>query len=414
MLNKAEAMGSTGLDAQLRIAKRNVFILTVAQAILGAAPPLSFAVGGLVGYQLLGADKSLATAPLTGFNIGVACGAMLIAFLSQRIGRRASFMLGAALAAIGSALAAIALFRQDFWMFGAALLVIGVSSGFSQKIRFAAADASPSFFKPRAISWILAGGIVSAVLGSQLAIWTRELLSPVLFAGSFVALVPICLVALAVFSLLDLPEVESRKHAVASRRPLREIILTQRFLTGMVCGISTYALMTFMMTGAPLAMVIGCGFSSDLATLGIQWHVLAMFAPSYFTGRLIARFGKNVIVITGLLILCACSVVAIAGLTLAHFWIALVLLGIGWNFGFVGATAMLTETYRPEERGRVQGLNDFLIFAMSALASFFAGVLIGGPGWVAVNSIVFPTVALALAALALASLARGTIARPSP
>jgi len=186
-----------------------------------------------------------------------------------------------------------------------------------------------------------------------------------------------------------------------------------RFIAAVLCGMASYAMMTLVMTAAPIAMV-GCGLTQNDAALGIQWHVLAMFAPSYVTGRLIERFGKNAIVIAGLLILCACSVVAIAGLTLAHFWIALVLLGIGWNFGFVGATAMLTETYRPEERGRVQGLNDFLVFAMSALASFFAGVLIGGPGWIAVNSIVFPTVALALAALALASLARGTIARPSP
>ncbi|MDG3577208.1 MFS transporter [Rhizobium sp. YJ-22] len=396
MLNKAEAMGSTGLDAQLRIAKRNVLILTVAQAILGAAPPLSFAVGGLVGYQLLGADKSLATAPLTGFNIGVACGAMLIAFLSQRIGRRASFMLGAALAAIGSALAAIALFRQDFWMFGAALLVIGVSSGFSQKIRFAAADSSPSFFKPRAISWILAGGIVSAVLGSQLAIWTRELLSPVLFAGSFVALVPICLVALAVFSLLDLPEVESRKHAVASRRPLREIILTQRFLTGMVCGISTYALMTFMMTGAPLAMVIGCGFSSDLATLGIQWHVLAMFAPSFFTGMLISRFGTERIVAIGLVILMACAVVAHAGIALWNFWGALILLGIGWNFGFIGATSIVASSYAPEEADRVQGFHDIVLFGSVALASFASGKVFNAFGWEAMNLIIWPITGLCL------------------
>ncbi len=396
MLNNADPAGGTALEAQLRIAKRNVLILTMAQAILGAAPPISFAVGGLVGYQMLGSDKSLATAPLTGFNIGVAFGAMLIAFMAQRVGRRASFMLGAALAAVGSALAAIALFRQDFWMFAAALLVIGVSSGFSQKIRFAAADASPSFFKARAISWILAGGIVSAVLGSQIAIWAKDLLSPVTFAGCFVALVPICLVALAIFSRLDLPPVDSRKHASTTRRPLRDIILTQRFLTGMFCGISTYALMTFMMTGAPLAMVIGCGFSSDMATLGIQWHVLAMYAPSFFTGMLIARIGTERIVAIGLVILMACAVVAHAGIALWNFWGALILLGVGWNFAFIGATSIVASSYAPDEADRVQGFHDIVLFGSVAVASFSSGKVFNAFGWDAMNLIIWPITGVCL------------------
>src|SRR5690606_9376187 len=271
-----------GLQAHLKGARRNVFLLASVQAILGSAPPLAFALGGLAGYQMLGDDKSLATAPLTGFNVGVAFGAMAVAVASRFFGRQIGFMLGALMGATGAAIAAIALFRSDFWLFAVGLLLIGVSGGFTQKIRFAAADVSPTFYKPRAISWILAAGIVSAILGPQLAIWTKDLLAPVMFAGAFIAVIPLCLVAILVLAALKLPEVTAKSAGDGPVRPLREIVLTQRFITGMVCGIGSYALMTFMMTGAPLAMVIGCGFSTELATLGIQWHVLAMFAPSFF------------------------------------------------------------------------------------------------------------------------------------
>src|SRR5690606_7216347 len=208
----------------------------------------------------------------------------------------------------GGILAAIALFRGDFWLFATGFVLIGISGGFTQKIRFAAADASPSFYKPRAISWILAGGVISAILGPQVVIFTKDLFFPVLFAGAFLAFAPICLAAIVLFLLLRLPDRKAEAVAAGETvRPLREIVLTQRFMTGMVCGISSYALMTFMMTGAPLAMVIGCGFSTELATLGIQWHVLAMFAPSFFTGMLIQRFGTEKVVAAGLIILMACA-----------------------------------------------------------------------------------------------------------
>ena len=196
------AQESQGLDGQLRAAKRNVSILTVAQSILGSAAPLSFSVGGLAGFQLLGADKSLATAPLTGFNVGVALGAIVVAAASRFLGRRESFMVGALMGAIGGAVAALALFRSEFWLFAFGLLLIGLSGGFTQKIRFAAADASPSFYKGKAISWILAGGIVSAIVGPQLAIWLKDWMEPVTFAGAFMGLVPLMLLAIVVLSLL--------------------------------------------------------------------------------------------------------------------------------------------------------------------------------------------------------------------
>lgn len=380
-----------GLEGQMRSARSNVALLAVAQAILGSAGPMSFSAGALVGYELLGDDKSLATAPLTGFNVGVALGAIVVATASRFMGRKASFMLGALMAGAGGLVAALALFRSDFWFFATGLMLIGLSSGFTQKIRFAAADASPSFYKGKAISWILAGGIVSAVLGPQLAIWAKDYFAPVTFAGTFMALVPLSAVAIFVLAFLRLPQKPvGHDHADEPPRPLREIVLTQRFLTGLFCGIGSYALMTFMMTGAPLAMVIGCAMPTEMATLGIQWHVIAMFGPSFFTGMLIARYGAEKVVALGLVILMACAVVAHAGVELWNFWAALILLGVGWNFGFIGSTAIVAASYRPHEADKVQGFNDIVLFGTVALSSFSSGRVFTAYGWNVMNLVIWP------------------------
>ncbi|MDD1500727.1 MFS transporter [Agrobacterium sp. CNPSo 3708] len=383
------AVSVAGLEGQLSEARRNVFLLTLAQAILGSAGPLSFSVGALAGYQLLGADKSLATAPLTGFNIGVALGAVAVALAARFLGRKAGFILGALLCSTGGALAAVALFRMDFWLFALGLMLIGLAGGFTQKIRFAAADASPSFYKPKAISWILAGGVVSAIVGPQLAIFGKDVLAPVTFAGTFIALVPLGLLAGGILCFLKLPELKQTVSS-APARPLFEIIATRRFITGMICGIGSYALMTFMMTGAPLAMVIGCGFPSELATLGIQWHVLAMFGPSFFTGVLIARFGAEKVVAAGLVILMACAIVAHMGVELWNFWLALILLGAGWNFGFIGATSIVSSSYRPHEADKVQGFHDIILFGTVALSSFSSGQVFTAWGWSVMNLVIWP------------------------
>ncbi|MBB4007538.1 MFS transporter [Allorhizobium taibaishanense] len=398
--------GSVGLEHQLRSAKRTVAILSGAQAILGSVAPLSFSLGGLAGYQLLGADKSLATAPLTGFNIGTALGAVAIAIAARLFGRKVAFMLGAGSAALGGLVATLALFKVDFWLFAFGLMLIGLSSGFTQKIRFAAADSSPSYFKGEAISWILAGGIVSAILGPQLAIWLKDLFEPVLFAGAFLALAPLMLLAIAILSFVHLGQGNGAHDASDQpTRPLKEIVLTQRFMTGMICGICTYALMTFMMTGAPLAMVIGCGFSSDQATLGIQWHVIAMFAPSFFTGKLIRRFGPETIVACGLVILMGCAVVAHMGIELWNFWGALVLLGLGWNFGFIGATAIVAGSYRPQEADKVQGFHDIVLFSTVALSSFSSGKVFTAYGWSVMNLVIWPVTILCLVLIGLQMMA---------
>lgn len=385
------------------LARRNAILLAAAQAIVGSAAPISISMGGLAGQYLLGADKSLATLPVTGFNIGVAFGAVLAASLMKRAGRRYGFMTGAALPAIGGLVAALALFQGSFWLFALGLAIVGFGNAFVQQYRFAAADAAPAGFKPQAISLVLVGGVFAAVIGPQTVIYTREAFAPVMFAGSFVALVPLAFVGVAVLSLLRIPEqgtLAADSATAEPSRPLLQIISQRRFVTALACGVGSYALMTFMMTGAPLAMV-GCGFSPDLATLGIQWHVMAMFAPSFFTGRLIARFGSEKIVATGLLILIACAVVAHLGIELWNFWLALVLLGLGWNFGFIGATAMVTSCYRPSEKNKVQGFHDVVLFTTVAAASLASGQVLNAFGWNALNLAVWPVALACLALLAL-------------
>jgi predicted MFS family arabinose efflux permease len=387
-------------EGQFIATRRNVALLTAAQAILGSAPPIAFAVGGLAAYQMLAeADKSLATAPLTGFNIGVAGGTIIVAILSRYLSRRPSFIIGALLQSIGGIIAAIAILHSDFWLLVAGLLLSGVSGGFTQKFRFAAADASPPAYKGTAISWILAGGIISAVLGPQIAIFTKDLFTPVAFVGAFVAFAPLGIISALILIFLRLPELHVRGAVVSEpARPLSEIVFKPRFLTGMYCGIVSYALMTFMMTGAPLAMVIGCGFSPDQSTLGIQFHVLAMFAPSFFTGRLIARFGAEKIVATGLVILMSCAMIAHWGIELWNFWGALMLLGAGWNFGFIGGTAIIASSYRPNEADKVQGFHDIILFSTVALASFASGLVFSAFGW---DAMILPVWPLAIVGLVL-------------
>jgi MFS family permease len=383
-------------------AKRTAFILAIAQAITGAAAPVAISMGALAGVYLLDADKSLATAPVTGFNVGVALGALPAGWLGRRIGQKLSFMTGSLITALGGAFACAALFQGSFWLFVAALLFMGGGGSFTQQYRFAAADNAPQHFKAQAISWVLAGGIVSAILGPQSVILTKDMFLPVQFAGSYGVITIFGVVGFIVLSTLKIKAIApvEKGTIVDTGRPLKEIIRQPNFIVALLCSVCTYSLMSFVMTGAPLAMV-GCGFSLTEATLGIQWHVLAMFAPSFFTGKLISRFGKETIVATGLIILICCAFVALAGIELWHFWLSLILLGLGWNFGFIGATAMVTDCYRFEEKGKVQGFHDFVLFSSVAMSSLFSGKVLITWGWNTVNIVIFPVACVCLLALAL-------------
>jgi MFS family permease len=382
-------------------ARRTALILASAQAVVGAAAPICISIGALAGHYLLDQDKSLATAPVTGFNVGVAIGALPAAALIRALGQRGGFMAGTVVTGIGGAIAALALYAGSFWLFAAGLLVVGLGGAFVQQFRFAAADNAPPEFKARAISFVLAGGFITAIIGPQIVIFTREMLAPVMFAGSFVALIGVAAVGAVILSFLPRKAIVGQTHAATAlepARPLSEIIAQPRFIAALACGVGTYALMSFVMTGAPLAMV-GCGFTTDQATLGISWHVMAMFGPSFFTGRLIQRFGAPAIVAAGLALLVACSIVALSGIALWQFWSALILLGLGWNFGFIGATAMIAQTYRPSERARVLGFHDTVLFGSVAFGSLMSGQVYNAWGWDMLNWITFPVVAVCLVAL---------------
>ena len=383
-----------------REARRTALILAASQAIIGSAAPIAISMGALAGQYLLGADKSLATAPITGFNLGVALGALPAAAIIRWLGQRGGFMTGTVVTALGGLIATLALFHGSFWLFAFALLVIGIGGAFVQQFRFAAADNAPPQFKARAISFVLAGGIITAILGPQIVIFTRELFAPVMFAGSFASILPLAAVGAIILSFLRLPAKAASKVDVSGgdARPLSEIVTKPRFVAALFCAVGSYALMSFVMTGAPLAMV-GCGLSADDATLGISWHVMAMFAPSFFTGSLIHRFGAERIVATGLVLLIGCATVALSGLALWQFWTSLILLGLGWNFSFIGATAMVAASYRPSEKGKVQGFHDFVLFGSVACASLMSGMVYNAWGWTMLNWMVFPVTVLCFVAL---------------
>ncbi len=385
-------------------ARRNALILSVAQALTGAAAPISIALGGLAGFYLLGQDKSLATAPVTGYNIGVALMALPAAMLMSRIGRRLGFMSGCVVGMAGMLLSTWAIIQGNFWMFCIGMLMNGAGGAFTQQYRFAAADQGTTDFKPKAISWVLAGGLFAAIVGPQTAIYMSDFFTPVEFAGAYFAGTFLLFAGMIVLSFLkfEKPMSKEDRKGADTGRPLSQIVSQPKFIVSVTCAVGTYALMSFVMTGAPLAMAL-CGFEPNHSTWGIQWHVMAMFGPSFFTGNLIAKFGKERIVGAGLVILAICALVALSGISLTHFYVALILLGIGWNFGFIGATAMLTDTYRPEEKAKAQGANDFILFGMVAVGSFMSGQTLnafqGTQGWDVINYIVFPVVGICLLSL---------------
>ncbi|MGX1097659.1 MFS transporter [Amorphus sp. MBR-141] len=380
------------------LARRNARLLSAAQAIGGAMTSITIATGGLAGFYLLGDDKSLSTLPITTMVLGTACGTVPAALLMRWIGRRGGFLVGAGIGAMGGLSACLAVLSGHFLLFCLATWVTGFSAAFVQQYRFAAADTASVGFRPKAISWVLAGGVLAGIIGPQSIILTRDLFSPVQFAGGFAAQAVLCVLAMGILGFVSIPKPSIHKGA-SGGRPLLTILREPRIAIAILCAVSSFALMSLVMTAAPLAMV-QCGLSQDDAALGIQWHVIAMFGPSFFTGSLVARFGRETITSIGLSLLLAAGIVALLGITVAHFWLALILLGLGWNFGFIGATSMLTDAQRPEERARVQAANDFCVFGVVAMASFSSGKILNGAGWEMVNWMLFPAVGLTIAALA--------------
>ncbi|MBB4123075.1 MFS transporter [Martelella radicis] len=380
-------------------ARRNIRILTLSQAVGGAAPPIVISLGGIVG-QLLSPDPAFATVPVSLYNLGVAAGTLPAAFIMRRVGRRLGYIFGALIGICGGLVAATGVAASTFLIFCIGTILIGLYGAYLQSFRFAAADSVSGDMKAVAISRVMIGGLAAAIIGPQVVFWTSDAILGQPYVVSFVSLSVLALLTLLLVSQLKVPRADKAAAVdLSGGRRLSEIARSPRFILAAGTGVVSYALMAFIMTATPLAMV-ACGHTVGEATLGIQWHVLAMFGPSFFTGRLIARFGKETIAATGLVLIAACAAIALSGLGLTHFWVALILLGVGWNFGFIGATAMITDCHTAEERGKVQGLNDFLVFGSVASASFLAGALVNTDnGWSLMNWLVFPAVLVVLVPL---------------
>ncbi len=400
-------------------AKRNTAVLVAAQAVLGAQMPILFVIGGLVG-SMLSSNPCLATLPISMVVFGSMTTAPWLSPLMQRHGRRAGFLIGALAGAAGAMVAAAGLW---FYSFGLVLLgsyISGIYLSSQGFFRFAAADSASDAFRPKAISWVMAGGLASALIGPQLNKLVQEA-HVIPFLGSYVAVAALNLGGLLLFFLLDLPKggKADPKVAPVALRSKRAMLSQPAIAVAIICAMVSYALMNLVMTSTPLA-VVGCGFGRDDANDVVSAHVLAMFAPSFFTGHLIARFGASRIVATGLLLLACAGTVGLSGTDLSQFYGTLILLGLGWNFGFIGATAMLTAAHRPEQRGVAQGLNDMMVFGFVTLASVASGGLMncsgGTPqeGWAAVNIAMLPALLLAAAALAWLKCGRGARATSAP
>jgi len=388
-----------------RLARRNAAILAAAQALAGGNNVVLIATGAIVG-AMLAPDRSLATVPVSIYVLGMWLGTLPRGWIARHYGRQASFFVGTGFGVLSGLVNCTAVVTASFWLFCAGAVFTGFYQSVVQSYRFAAADTASDKFRPKAISWVMLGGIFAGLFGSQLVIGTKDLWQPYLFAGTYLAQSAVALISAAVLALVKIPMPPA--HVTANPgRPIAEIARQPRFIAAVACGVASYSMMNMVMTSAPLAMV-DCSHTVADATLGIQWHILGMFVPSLFTGSLILRFGVERIVAIGLAMLMASAVIGISGISLWHFWIGLTLLGVGWNFAFVGATTMVTQCHRPEERNKVQSFNDFLVFGSMAVGSFSSGWVLTSFGWVALNSIVFP-VMLAAAALLLWQMTR---ARP--
>ncbi len=378
-------------------ARRAVPILVWAQAVLGAQMPLHFILGGLAG-GLLAENKALSTLPISMTVLGAMLAAPVISGIMGRWGRRTGFLIGAAAGAAGGLVGAEALVAGSFAMLLGASLLIGVYFAAHNFYRFAAADTASREFRPKAIAWVMAGGLVAAVLGPELVVWFKDWLAPVPYAGAYRAMAVLNLVGAVPLLFLNIPRPPRQAKGERAGRPWREILSQPRVVVAMICAMVSYALMNLVMTSTPLA-VVAFGFATDDAAGVVRNHVLAMYMPSFITGPLIARYRSPRIIAAGLGLLASGSVVALSGNELVHFHLALILIGVGWNFGFIGATTMLAGAHLTEERARVQGLNDFLVMGLVTVASLSSGVLMSQVGWVAVNLAMIPFLALAAAGL---------------
>jgi MFS family permease len=378
------------------LSKKNVALLAACQALLLANNSVLITVNALAGYSLA-TNKALATLPVTAYFLGSALSTLPMSLLMKRHGRRAGFSAGAACAMLGALLCAFAIYSRNFWLLCAGTLVLGIYFAAGQYYRFAAAETVPARFKATAISLVLGGGIVGGFLGPETSKLTRDLVEGQLYAGAYFSLVVFALLAVLILRWLQIPALSAAETQSAGR-PIGEIARQPAFLVAVLCGVVGYGVMNLLMTATPLAMV-ACQHPFTAAAFVIQWHMVAMFAPSFGTGPLIQRIGPLPVMLLGTVLASACVAVALSGIEVIHFWLALVLLGLAWNFMYLGATTLLTETHTPAERGKVQGVNDMAISFTMVLSSLSVGALFTYKGWQIMNALAAPFIILCAVAL---------------
>jgi MFS family permease len=374
---------------------RNVLVLSGCQATLQTTGTTMIAVTGLAGFALAD-DKSFATVPLTCYVLGSAITTIPASLLMNAVGRRGGFQTGTALGMLGAAVCALAMYVSSFWLLCAGMTVLGMYTAFGKYYRFAAADAAAVEFRAKAISLTLAGGIVGGIFGPEMAKRTASLFPEQVYMGSYLSLIFVCLLATLLLARLDIPRLSAQERK-DSGRPLAEIMRQPVFLVAALTSMLSYGIMNLFMTSTPLAMHAHDHHFNDAAFV-LQWHMIGMYGPSFFTGSLIQRFGVLNIIFAGIVLLFVCIVAALLGTELINFWAALFLLGVGWNFMYVGGSALLTECHTPAERAKTQAANDFMIFVTMTVSSMSSGLLLHQSGWHAVNYGSIPFLLLAAAA----------------
>jgi len=382
--------------------RRNVFLLACCQALLLTNNVTLIALNGLAGFALAD-NKALATLPVTGYVVGSAISTFPASLWMKRVGRRNGFLIGTLFGLAGGAIATLGIWLGSFWTLVLGTLVLGTYNSFGQYYRFAAADVVPLQWKAKAISLVMAGGLVGGIIGPEMSKVTRELAQPT-YLASYASLLVFCLVTMAILSGLRIPDPKPEEFHGATR-PLKEIMAQPVFVVAVVVGALGYGVMNLLMTSTPLAMGF-CGLPYAAAASVISAHVIAMFGPSFFTGSLIQRFGVLNVMMAGVAAMFGCVAIALSGQLYMNFWLSLVLLGVGWNFMYVGGTTLLTEAYRPAEKAKTQGANEILVFCTTATSSFTSGVLVNASGWNTLNYVALPFLAIAGAAALWLALAR--------
>jgi MFS family permease len=385
--------------------RRNTRVLALCQALYTSSVSIDLTLTGIVGYTLA-SDKAFATLPFSLITVAAALTTIFASFLMAKIGRRLGFVIGATVGAAGGAISVWAIFHHSFAAFCCGTATVGVFQAFAQYYRLAAADAAGVAAKSRAISTVLAGGVAAAVLGPAIAAWSRDWFAPVTFAGSYAVVTALGLASMVLLLMVyrdgaALGASHAASHAAGARieaaRPLAQIMRQPIFAAALANNALGYMVMMFVMTATPIAAV-ACGHTIGQGAEIIQWHLVGMYAPSFFSARLIDRFGVLRVIGAGIALSAMCGVLALRSADLPHFYAALACLGVGWNFMFVGGTTLLSQSYRPSERAKTQAASEFTTFGCTALASLFAGQWLARFGWDAVNVAIFPL--LGLAALA--------------